>query len=145
MSPSQYQSKTRIQSNLLNDLEYSKHKTSKFFEPVSEYSNVLTCEACKLGLAPLDAVLTYSVTQGLLETVAVEACRLFKIDGGVPSVCKGAVHEMATFLLPSLANGVLSSNRVCDEMLHLCSSPVIKELDENKYVQDMLSSKPKNI
>jgi len=65
-----------------------------------------------------------------------------KIEGGMPSVCKGAIDMMSAFLLPALAKGPLSPMTLCDEQLHLCTSPVVKELDSDAFVQRVLASKP---
>ena len=49
---------------------------------------------------------------------------------------------MAKSLLPAIAGGILSTQRVCDEYLHLCPKPDIKELDIEAYVFKVLSEKP---
>jgi len=49
---------------------------------------------------------------------------------------------MAVSLLPVIANGILSPNRVCDEFLHLCSSPHINELNADDYASKKISEKP---
>jgi hypothetical protein len=49
---------------------------------------------------------------------------------------------MTVSLIPSLTKGVLSPQRICDEVLHLCASPKIVELSAEEYVQKQLNSKP---
>jgi hypothetical protein len=64
------------------------------------------------------------------------------IEGGERSVCSGAVKMMADELLPAIAQGILSPQRICDEYLHLCPKPDIEELDVEAYVYKQLSEKP---
>ena len=52
---------------------------------------------------------------------------------------------MADSLLPALAEGILSSQRVCTEYLNLCDTPNITQLDVNEYVTRVLSDKPESI
>lgn len=81
----------------------------------------------------------------VLKEISLLVCEEFKIYGGVHSVCKGAIDMMATPLLPAVADGILSSFRVCDELLHLCPRPVIKELSAEDYVESKLAAKPAKI
>jgi hypothetical protein len=74
--------------------------------------------------------------------VAYEVCMKEGIEGGKKEVCYGAIHDMTISLIPSLAAGVLSPQRVCDEVLHLCKSPEIKELSSDQYVKQRIDSKP---
>jgi len=67
------------------------------------------------------------------------------IYGGVKSVCSGAVEIMSLSVLPALAEGVLSPQRVCDETFHLCSDPVIDELSADKFVERVIGSKPESL
>jgi len=64
----------------------------------------------------------------ILEPLALLVCEGFKIEGGKKSVCMGAIDSMAQVLLPSLAHGIFSPLRVCDEILGFCKSPDIQEL-----------------
>ena len=96
---------------------------------MEKLGGIFTCEACKISLKPIDLILTEKLSQEFLELIAEEICVTFKIYGGDRDVCKGAIDLMANILLPAIADGVLSSNRVCDELLHLCSSPNIIELN----------------
>ena len=68
-----------------------------------------------------------------------------KIEGGISSVCRGAIDLMATPLLPSIADGILSKFRICNEYFHLCSNPVIQELDAEEYVKSKIAAKPEFI
>jgi len=69
-------------------------------------------------------------------------CEYEKIEGGKHSVCSGAVHMMADFLMPALADGVFSNQRVCNELMKVCKTPKIVELNVNDYVKEKLNSKP---
>jgi hypothetical protein len=50
----------------------------------------------------------------------------------------GAIDSMAEILLPSLAHGILSPQRICDETLGFCKSPKIQELSADEYVEKRL-------
>jgi hypothetical protein len=77
-----------------------------------------------------------------LSLLSTYVCIHFGIAGGESALCKGSVSAMASELLPSIAHGILSPSRVCDEYLHLCKSPHIVEEDVNAYVHDLLQAKP---
>ena len=49
---------------------------------------------------------------------------------------------MGPYLLPAIANGELSPNRVCNEYFHFCSEPDIQELSLPAFVERVLSDKP---
>lgn len=74
-----------------------------------------------------------------------DLCVELDIYGGQKEVCHGAVNLMADSLLPAVAQGILSPQRVCTEYLHLCDTPEITELDVNDYVARILSDKPDSI
>ena len=80
-----------------------------------------------------------------MEFVASELCITLGIEGGEPSVCRGTVSLMANQLLPAIAEGILSPDRVCDEYLHICNQPHIIEEDIDSYVHNLLSQKPSYI
>mgnify|MGYP000279724285 CR=1 FL=1 len=64
--------------------------------------------------------------------------------GGIPSVCKGAIEIMAESLLPAIGEGIFSSQRVCDEYLHVCASPKITHLSADEFVKKQLADKLEN-
>lgn len=101
----------------------------------------MACSACKVAMEPATILDNKSVMTGL-EWLTKEICEAFHIEGGDPSVCKGAIDTMANYLLPALVNGPLSAQAVCDESMGVCSSPVIKELSVDAYVKQRLDSKP---
>lgn len=49
---------------------------------------------------------------------------------------------MAKSFLPALADGIISSQRICDETLHVCNSPKIKELNAQDYINRVIGQKP---
>ena len=101
----------------------------------------LACSACKAAMKPATVLDNEYVVSGL-EWLTKEICEALHIEGGDPSVCKGAINTMAGYLLPALVNGPLSPQHVCDEQMGVCSDVTIKELDVNAYVQKRLSEKP---
>lgn len=52
---------------------------------------------------------------------------------------------MANSLLPAIAQGIMSPQRICDEYLHLCANPHITEQNVDDYVNNLLASKPEII
>jgi hypothetical protein len=81
----------------------------------------------------------------ILEYLATHICITFGIEGGEKAVCQGAVSTMAGSLLPAIAEGIMSPQRICDEYLHLCGNPHIIEQDVDTYVNNLLASKPEII
>lgn len=94
---------------------------------------------------PIDGFLNSSTIRSILEKAIGDLCVEFDIEGGEKAVCHGAVNTMADSLLPAIAEGILSSQRVCTEYMHLCDSPDIGQLDVNDYVKKVLSDKPESI
>jgi len=52
---------------------------------------------------------------------------------------------MASPVLDSLTQNLMTKNRVCNEWLGRCAKPVIKEIDLDQWVSDLLASKPESI
>lgn len=77
-----------------------------------------------------------------MEYIISELCVLFKVEGGEKAVCKGAVSTMADSVMPALAQGILSPQRVCTEYVHLCKTPQIEEESADAYVLKRISEKP---
>jgi hypothetical protein len=100
---------------------------------------------CKAALEPVDFLLENATVRKGLDWIALQVCLKEKIEGGKKSVCEGAIDIMASNLLPAIAKGVLSPQRVCDEYLHLCSSPEITELSADAYVEMRLNEKPASL
>lgn len=128
--------------SMILDVEYSLalHKEDLSF--LSVFKSQTACGACGTALAPIDYLLKNKFITGILEEVALGACEVMKIEGGIHSVCKGAIDMMATPLLPAVADGLLSKFRICDEYFHLCTKPAIKELSADGYVKAQLAAKP---
>jgi len=70
---------------------------------------------CTASLAPIDWFLQDKFVMEVLDFFALQVCEKMKIEGGMPSVCKGAIDMMSAFLLPALAKGPLSPQTLCDE------------------------------
>lgn len=81
-----------------------------------------------MAVAPAQFFLKNEKIRKVLEAGAIKICEMFKIEGGEQSVCTGAVTMMAEQLLPAIADGLVSPDRICDEFLHVCKSPKITEL-----------------
>ena len=93
---------------------------------------------------PQSILLNKTITE-ILEKLATHICISFGIEGGEKAVCQGAVSTMANSLLPAIAEGIMSPQRICDEYLHLCGSPHITEQNVDDYVSNLLASKPEII
>lgn len=126
----------------IRNIEYFANKSSKALKPLENFQNIITCDACKITLKPLEEIFTNSLSQSLLKFVAKKICVDFKIAGGAEDVCDGMINTMADTLLPVVGNGIISGERICDELLHLCSTPKIQELNADDYVKERLASKP---
>ena len=131
--------------NLMLDAEYMLNRHRNDIEFLSVFKSEIACDMCSGALAPIDFLLQNRLVMGVLEEISYEVCMHFKIYGGVSSVCRGAIDLMAEPLLPAIAEGVLSSFRICNELLHLCSKPVIRELSADDFVKKRLQSKPEII
>ena len=84
----------------------------------------IACSACKAAMKPATILDNKTVMSGL-EWLTKEICEALHIEGGDPSVCKGAINTMAGYLLPALVNGPLSAQHMCDEDLGVCEDFVI--------------------
>ena len=105
----------------------------------------MACDVCTSLVSVQDFILTNKKSTKFLEHMATYLCIKFGIEGGEPSVCSGAVSIMADQLLPAIAEGLFSRQRVCDEFLHVCRSPHIIEENVDSYVNNLLSQKPESI
>lgn len=108
-------------------------------------NNIILCGMCEVPLKPIDFFLTDSTIRTGLDWIATQVCEKKKIEGGEPEVCKGAVDMMASRLLPAVADGILSSQRICDEYLGFCKTPKITELNADDYVKQKIAEKPASI
>ena len=131
--------------NLLQDIDYGLNTLKKLAEPLEILQGPIGCDLCKAAVSPLNSLLTNPYVMAIGETLAIDICEKFEIEGGIKSVCQGSVDMMAQDLLPALAGGVISPQRICDETLHLCKSPSIEELNVDNFVQKRLASKPELI
>ena len=129
------------QSALLN-LHYFLQDFKKVHKVLGIQPNSLACSACKVSLDPSTFLLTNPVAREVMEWLTKEVCIKFGIEGGDPSVCKGAIDTMANFLLPALAKGPLSPQTFCDEFMGVCKSPVIDELSADAFAAKRISEKP---
>ena len=119
---------------MLKQMEISMNSFKQQSQFLAIFQSDLACGLCSDSLAPIDFFLENKYIREALDWVALEVCEHYKIYGGVKSVCKGAIEIMAANLLPSIAEGILSPQRVCDEYLHLCKNPKIIELSADAYV-----------
>jgi len=94
-----------------------------------------------LGFKTLDTFLKSESGLGKLENFAISLCE-GPFIGLYPSVCEGAVTEMADILIPVLADSFLSADYMCAYMLGLCSSPVYTPYYAQDYVDSILPTKP---
>lgn len=124
------------------DLDYRLETVSKATEGVDLFQNNVLCNACSAAVAPINKLLKSKALLALGEFVATGICEHYKMYGGIPSVCRGAIDLMAVDLLPAVADGIFSKQRVCDEVLHACPTPHITELSAESYLKRVLDSKP---
>jgi len=129
----------------VQSLEYGLDGFKRGTRFMSIVANEWTCSACQSALAPIDAFCNSLAIRHVLEEIITEICVLFKISGGERAVCQGAIDIMANSLMPALAQGIFHPQRVCDEYLHLCKTPVIEEESADAYVKKRLSEKPEII
>jgi hypothetical protein len=98
------------------------------------FESKVACNMCTRALGPLDWFLENPTAQAVMDDIAEQICIKEGIEGGKKSVCDGAIVMMTKSLLPAMTEGILSPQRICDELLHVCKSPTIKELDADAYV-----------
>lgn len=130
---------------LLQDVDFQLQSLKRDTQWLSYFKGDGSCLACKAALYPVDGFLNSSIIRKLLEKAIGDLCVDLDIESGQKQVCHGAVNTMADSLMPAIAQGILSSQRVCTEYLHLCDTPEITQLDVNDYVARILSDKPKSI
>jgi hypothetical protein len=53
------------------------------------------CAVCALALVPAQFVFTNEESRKILESLSIDICETFKIEGGEKAVCNGAVTMMA--------------------------------------------------
>lgn len=109
--------------DLMLDTEYFINRHSKHLDFLSSFESEIACDMCTAAVFPINYLLQNRLVMGILEEISYEVCMHFKIYGGISSVCRGAIDLMAEPLLPAISEGVLSSFRICNELLHLCSKP----------------------
>ena len=130
---------------LVNEVEYGFFHFSKYTEFTRHLQGPVSCETCSVIADKVGSFLTAALTDDVLDFIAIEICDLANVEGGERDVCQGAVKLMSPFVLEGLAQGVLSSQRVCNEHFHFCPSPTIQELSEFDYIKAQLASKPDKI
>lgn len=122
--------------------EYALELLKKETQYLSVFSGSWTCAACQDAMEPVEAFITNLTLRYTIEYLLIEYCMLFKVFGGEESFCKGIMRNMGDVLMPSLARGIFSKGRICNEFLHLCQTQKIEELDADAWVKNKLSSKP---
>ena len=126
-------------------MEYSLESFKESTRFLEAFEGAASCGLCTAALEPIDFLLENSTVRKGLDWIALQVCLKEKIEGGKHSVCEGAIDIMAENVLPAIAKGVLSPQRVCDEYLHFCKSPEITELSADAYVEKRLSEKPASL
>ena len=128
--------------NTISTIEYQLDKFAKETQFMSSFESKIGCGMCSVAVKPIEGFFENKTIREGLDFIADLLCEHFKIYNGIPSVCKGAITIMAENLLPAIGEGVFSPQRICDEYLHLCSSPHIKELSADDFVKKRLADKP---
>lgn len=79
----------------VQDLEYSLAKISQSTQFMDQYKFEPLCGLCSdMASVPQTILLNKGITK-ILERLATQICISFGIEGGEPTVCKGAVSIMA--------------------------------------------------
>ena len=96
---------------------------------------------CTVALEPMDFILDSKPFLDLVDFVGAKYCEN-KLDLGTDSYCEGSVSYQASQFIPPFIKGVLSPQRICDEILHLCKHPEITQLPADDFVEKLLAEKP---
>lgn len=92
----------------LQEVELYLKDFKETFRVLESFKSDLACDICSDALAPTDWFLKNDYIRGALDWVATEICVKEGVYGGKKDVCSGGVDTMSKFLLPALADGVLS-------------------------------------
>lgn len=104
---------------------------------LSGIEDLLMCEACKLTIKKFAELVEEPALIGTAEDLAIEACAL-KLDR---EVCKGAISEMGTIVVDSLAAHYLDPEFACVQ-LDICKSPKYRVENLTEWMEGVMADKP---
>ena len=105
--------------------------------------NILACMACSKAMDVADSWLLSKSVEQTLYKVLGDACMIIaRFDLHQKLHCKGYLRQIGEFNYPVLVHSFIGKDRLCNEMLGLCSRPTIEELDLHQVVDDILKDKP---
>ena len=71
-------------------------------------------------MTPVEIFMKSIEVRHAIEYIMKESCVILKIAGGEETVCNKMISTMGDYLMPALARGLFSKDRICNEFLHLC-------------------------
>ena len=111
-------------------------------DAVLEGISLWNCSTCTLAFTGIDKVLQDESFLNSIESFSTKVCEFAHLAHTPSIVCPGMVKSYGDVIFDAASRYLLSKDRICNELLGLCKNPVIKELDLETVVGNILSTKP---
>ena len=111
-------------------------------EAVLDRISLWNCSTCTLTFAGIDKILKNDSLRVGIESLATKVCLKFGLADTPQIVCPGIVNYFGDSLLDAASRYILTKDRMCNEILGLCSNPHIEELKVENVAANILSTKP---
>ena len=113
-----------------------------FNKAVPDGISIWNCSTCTLTFAGIDKILKNDSFRVGIESLATKICLKFGLADTPQIVCPGIVNFFGDSLLDAASRYILTKDRMCNEILGLCSNPHIEELKVENVAANILSTKP---
>ena len=93
----------------------------------------------------LDSLLEVDFVHNTILTLASWVCDITGVTGHRFEVCPLLVTQFGEPLFTVIEDYIFTRDRVCNERLGFCKSPIITELDLSTVVNNILATKPESL
>ena len=122
-----------------------KAQANEINESILESISAWNCTTCGITFSALDRVIRNEKVDSFIESTLSHVCSIGNIFSKDESICPDAIRQYGAKLFDSTAKYLLDKDRMCNEVMGLCKSPVIREIDIHDVVNKILATKPARI
>ena len=118
--------------------------TSETAPEAVDKSSMVKCLACSTGVSVLSSIVGSEAFVNLAHAIAIPVCDFTQKIPVKQAHCPGIIDEMQPMFIDTLQK-LFARDRICDEWMGYCKSPVITEIDLHLAVNRILADKPDHI